>query len=230
MPIDGPRPKILTFDCYGTLADVRAAMVDALSTVCAKWPELEPEELADTFADYQFAALQRPYRTLREVLVSTLRQVLEERGRQPTERDEHTLVARLSCVEPFPDTRDALRRLKAEYALGVITNSDDDIIAGTIAALAVPIDHIITAQQVGRYKPSAEVFEHALAALGCAKENLVHVAASKLYDIDTAARLGWRTIWVNRSASRDNGGARPSAVVRSLTELPGMLATGEAKT
>ncbi|MDP9477410.1 MAG: haloacid dehalogenase type II [Actinomycetota bacterium] len=230
MPIDGLRPKVLTFDCYGTLADVRRATVDALSTACRRWPDLDPEELADSFAEYQFAALQQPYRKFRDVLASTLRRVLEERGREATDRDAEALVERLSCVEPFPDTSEALRRLKDDYELGVITNSDDDIIAGTIAALDVPIDYVVTAQQVGRYKPSAEVFHHALTAVGCRKDELVHVAASKLYDIDTATRLGWRTVWVNRGGSRGDGNAQPWATVRQLNELPDALAAGRVPT
>ena len=67
---------------------------------------------------------------------------------------------------PFDDTVEALGRLKARYKLAILSNVDDEIFRHTSKLLEVPFDEIITAQQVGSYKPSLENFRHALDRLG----------------------------------------------------------------
>ena len=59
------------------------------------------------------------------------------------------------------DSADALERLKARYRLGVITNCDDDLFARSNAKLGVAFDWVITAQQVGAYKPDPRNFAYA---------------------------------------------------------------------
>ena len=51
----------------------------------------------------------------------------------------------------------------------------------------MPFDHVITAQQVGAYKPSASMFEAALSRIGEPREHVVHVAQSLFHDIVPAS-------------------------------------------
>ena len=61
----------------------------------------------------------------------------------------------------FPDSAEALRRLKTRFKLGVITNCDDDLFAASNAKLGVEFDWVITAEQARGYKPRIENFEFA---------------------------------------------------------------------
>jgi FMN phosphatase YigB (HAD superfamily) len=46
---------------------------------------------------------------------------------------------------PFPDTNRALKRLReAGYALGILSNVDDDLLAGTLGHLEVSFSLLVT--------------------------------------------------------------------------------------
>ena len=63
--------------------------------------------------------------------------------------------------------------------------------------------------------------------MGTTPARLVHVGDDPLRDVAGAAAAGLGTVWVNRPADDWPGGHRPDAEVRSLSELPGVLAEME---
>jgi 2-haloacid dehalogenase len=111
----------------------------------------------------------------------------------------------------FPDSAAALARLKARYRLGVITNCDDDLFALSNRRLGVEFDWIVTAQQVGSYKPNARNFEVALERIGLPQDRVLHVAQSLFHDHVPARQLGFATAWIDRRAGRTGFGATPPA-------------------
>lgn len=121
---------------------------------------------------------------------------------------------------PFPDTTEALLRLKARYKLAIISNVDDDLFAASARQLGVPFDHVITAQQVRSYKPSHNNFERALERVGVAREQVLHVAQSVYHDIVPARALGLSTVWVNRRRGLSGSGATLPAEGRPDLEVP----------
>src|SRR5690606_32977977 len=80
--------------------------------------------------------------------------------------------------------------------------------------LEVDFDLVLTAQDVGSYKPDPRNFEALLAAvrdrLGVGQAGILHVAQSPFHDIAPARRLGFSTVWVNRRRGKDGGGATPA--------------------
>ena len=63
---------------------------------------------------------------------------------------------------PFPDTVDALKKLKAKFKLAILSNVDDDLFTISAKHLEVKFDYIITAEQVESYKPSLKNFKFAM--------------------------------------------------------------------
>src|SRR5207247_166803 len=123
-------------------------------------------KLLEAFADLETEAESGPYRPYGVVL----RDVVEGLGRRfgftPDDAERGILAASLPGWPPFADTRDALRALQTKYRLAVISNIDDDLFAGTVRSLGIEFDWVVTAAQVGSYKPSAENFRQALARFG----------------------------------------------------------------
>ena len=78
---------------------------------------------------------------------------------------------------------------------------------------------MITAQQVGRYKPdtaaSSLAHERIERELGVPQERVLHVAQSLFHDHVPAKSLGMTTVWIDRRDGRA-GGATP----RPRTRLP----------
>jgi 2-haloacid dehalogenase len=170
------------------------------------------------------AALEAgPYLRYRQIL----RSILERLGSRFCFRPSASELDRFggSVVDwpPFADSADALAALKRTFKLAFITNCDDDLIAGTIAKLGVTPDWIVTAQQVGSYKPSPRNFLAAFERTGLPRERILHVAQSLYHDHTPAKELGLRTVWVNRRGESPVG-AKPDLEVPDLATLARMFA------
>jgi 2-haloacid dehalogenase len=137
----------VTFDCYGTLIDwesgIRAAALPLLAHAPAA---VSPAAFFERWEQLQFERL-RPYRPYRQVLRESVRAALAELGVAPTQRAADTLGDAMGDWEPFADTCPALEALRGRVRFGVITNTDDAIIASTRRRLGVPLDFAFTAEQ-----------------------------------------------------------------------------------
>jgi 2-haloacid dehalogenase len=124
----------------------------------------------------------------------------------------------------FPDSAAALATLRRRFALAVITNCDDDLFAASNRRLGVDFDIVVTAQQVGSYKPSVRNFEVAFERIDRPRDRILHVAQSLFHDHVPAKALGLTTCWINRRHDRPGGGATPPAEAAPDLEFPSMAA------
>ena len=132
------------------------------------------------------------------------------------------LAESLPSWQPFPDTNPALERLvSAGYRLGILSNVDDDLLAGTLRHLTVPFDLLVTAQQVRSYKPAAAHFETARQRIG--ESRWLHAAQSHFHDVVPCRALGVRVAWINRKAEPGHAETRPDVEVRTLAGLADTL-------
>ncbi len=76
-------------------------------------------------------------------LRSGLGTALAEIGRPAEAGDRNALLAGSRVIPPHPEVPATLSGLRARYRLAIISNTDDDVIAGTVAE----IDFVITAGQ-----------------------------------------------------------------------------------
>ena len=130
------------------------------------------------------------------------------------------MIARLSNIPAHPEVPAALAVLKKHYRLAAISNTDDDLIAGSVPNLGVPLDAVITAQQAQAYKPDPRLFQHAHRVLGVALHEVMHVAMSQALDMSVCKALGIRAVWVDRGREKAVASYRPYAEVKSLAEVP----------
>jgi 2-haloacid dehalogenase len=191
-----PGERWLTFDCYGTIADWNACMNGALGPVAGV--NTAPLLAAYHRAEAVIEALPewRPYR---DVLAESLRLAARRTGIAVTPEQENALADAWGSMEIFADAPEALTALKAAgWRLAILTNCDDDLFATTAAKLPVPFDLVLTAQQVKSYKPGLTHFRVFAERTGATPANWIHVANSWVHDIAPAARMGLRSVWVDR--------------------------------
>jgi len=208
----------LTFDCYGTLIDWETGILAGLRAALAAHAKDAPDdELLESYANAEATLEAGPYLRYREVLARGARAIATSLGVSLTDEEAAVLGGSVADWPAFADSREALARLRTRYRLGVLTNCDDDLFAASNPRLGVDFDWVVTAQQVGAYKPDERNF-HALlqrlAADGIEPGRVLHVAQSLYHDHEPAQRLGMSTVWIDRRHGRVGTGATPPADAR----------------
>ena len=200
MALQRPRAddyRALTFDCYGTLVDWGSGIVDYLQPLLRSHDlKVSDRRLLNLFSELE-PQVQSGGGRYAEVLQEVLRRISARLGFNPSEDDLEGFAQSVGDWKPFPDTVDALSRLAERFDLAIISNVDNDLFARTNRLLGVSFAHIITAQDVGLYKPDRAMFDAALATLG-EGGGVLHVAQSLFHDIAPASTLGLETVWIRR--------------------------------
>jgi len=210
--LDFSRFDALTFDCYGTLIDWEAGILAALRPLIEfDRQDASDDEILEAYARHEASVEEGPYLRYRDVLARACELTCTELGAAVTPAVAEQFAASVGDWPAFPDTPDALRRLQSRYRLGIITNCDDDLFAASDRRLGIDFDWVITAEQIGSYKPNERNFAVALERIGLPRERILHVAQSLYHDHVPAKRLGFSTAWIDRRAGREGFGATPPA-------------------
>lgn len=215
--------RVLTFDCYGTLVDWERGLRTAFLETFGPLPEDRLRGIFDTYLQAEKRIESGVYQPYRQVVAAAATDVMEHLGLQC---DPSAAIHIGSSVErwpPFPDTGDALRRLASRYRLGILSNVDRDLLAGTLAQFPITFDFIITAQDVRSYKPSDAHLRMCLRRLG-GTDGWLHVAQSLYHDGVPCAHLDIPFAWINRRAEANDSAAHP------LIEVADMAAFASAMT
>jgi 2-haloacid dehalogenase len=227
--------EALSFDCYGTLIDWEAG----LSAVLIPWARgqgigLTGEQLLTGYSSCEAAAeAGHPTDRYPDVLASSLRQLGGQLGVTVTDEDAARLAGSVPDWPAFPDSPAALAGLARRFKLIILSNVDRASFAGSNRRLGVEFASILTAEDIGSYKPAQRNFD-ALATeaarLGIRAGGLLHVAQSLFHDHVPAKRAGLRTVWINRRHADPGWGAtpEPSAPVTPDWEFPSMAAFAAA--
>jgi 2-haloacid dehalogenase len=227
--IDFSRFDVLSFDCYGTLVDWETGILEALRPFLAgRGASLGDETILELYAKLESGAERGSYISYREVLSRVVHGFGRELGFHVPNADASFLADSLFRWPAFPDTVSALRRLKKEFALAVISNVDRDLFASTEQQLGVELDWVVTAEDAGTYKPSRNNFLYAQRAIGVSPQRWLHAAQSLYHDVAPAKSLGISTIWVNRRRGRTGTGATPPADVRPHLEVTSLSDLADA--
>jgi putative hydrolase of the HAD superfamily len=133
-----------------------------------------------------------------------------------------------------PDSEEVLRKLRAKYALGLLT--DGFLPAQQLKVRALGIEayfaSIIYTEQLGRecWKPSPAGFEKIVRDLGGRPENAVYVADNEQKDFIAPNKLGFVTVQLLRPArvhisACAEPGAAARHVISQICELPALVET-----
>src|SRR5918999_752220 len=210
---------VVTFDCYGTLIDWKTGISAAFASAAARdGRAVDRTQVLTAYAEIEPVVEAEAYRSYRDVLAETARRVAERLGWPLSQADAAFLPESLAAWPPFPDTNPALERLaSAGYRLGILSNVDDDLLAATRRHFAVAFDTLVTAQQVGSYKPAPGHFITARQRLR--EIRWLHAAQSYFHDVVPARTLGIPVAWINRRHESASDGGRAEREFHTLTEL-----------
>jgi 2-haloacid dehalogenase len=211
-----------TFDCYGTLIDWELGIARVLAEL---WPDINDATIGRLVQerDRAEAEIERgSFATYREVLRESLRRVAEQENLLVPEGMENAFADSLPTWPPFEEVPDALSRLRSRgWKLGILSNTDPDLLDATIDRIGVAVDVRITAQDAGSYKPAHGHWVRFEERVRPDNRRHVHVAASPFADLAPCAELGMTAVWINREHGVTN--LPRVAELPDLRDLPSTL-------
>ena len=207
-----------SFDCYGTLIDWNGGVRSTLSRL---WPGADAEGLLARYHEIEPRVQLDSARPYRDVLRETLRLLAEHEGLDLRREDEDALADSLPSWPPFPEVPAELARVRERgWRLAVLSNTDPDLLAASLALVGVPVDVTVTAAEAGSYKPAHGHWRRFRELIAVEPGRHVHVGASPFHDLAPAAELGIPAVWINRLGERSDA---PRAA--ELPDLFGLAAT-----
>lgn len=204
----------LSFDCYGTLIDWETGIAAVLRTWAdAHGLPMTDEQLLTAYSTHQAQAeVEHPTDLYPQILARAMRGLGAQLGVPVSDDEAESLAVSVPDWPAFADSAEALQRLSRRYKLIILSNVDRASFAGSNKRLGVTFTSILTAEDIGSYKPSPRNFE-ALARevdrLGVAEGKLLHVAQSLFHDHVPAKAAGLPTVWINRRHDNPGWGATP---------------------
>ncbi|RZF29404.1 haloacid dehalogenase type II [Paraburkholderia sp. UYCP14C] len=202
----------LTFDCYGTLIDWESGIFEGLKPLLERaGTPLTRDQVLEAHARHESSQQSfTPAKRYQDLLPIVYKRMAEEWG-LPYTHDECVAYGRSIRNWPaFADSAGALQYLKKHYKLVILSNIDNESFTFSNAKLQVEFDAIITAEDVGSYKPSPRNFAYMLEKLndrGIRKETILHTAESLFHDHKPANEFGLASCWIYRRHSQPGFGA-----------------------
>lgn len=206
----------LTFDCYGTLIDWERGILAELRPWVHRHDreDLSDNAILETFGSTEAACEAETPGVLYPQILEEVHRRLARQWGIPSSADEIASFGQSVARWPaFADSATSLQYLKRYYKLVIISNVDRASFAHSNQKLAVEFDRVITAEDVGSYKPNLQNFHYALAdlerSLGVTKKQILHTAQSIFHDVVPAKSVGLTTLWINRRKEVGGWGATP---------------------
>ncbi|MEP7155612.1 MAG: haloacid dehalogenase type II [Betaproteobacteria bacterium] len=219
----------LVFDAYGTLFNVHS--------VVARCDELFPgkgQALSALWRSRQLEyswlrSLMGRYVNFDQVTADALKYACDALQLSCSEAQRVALAQGYRTLQPFDDARDALSALAAMSSaprLAILSNGAPDMLNALVAhnRMERAIPDVMSVDSVGVFKPDPRVYQLAVDRLKLPAAQIGFVSSNG-WDAAGARAFGFKVLWINRGgAPVEELGVRPDRELKSLRELPGLLA------
>ncbi len=217
--------KACLFDAYGTLFDVSAAARTLADELGPQW-----QPLAETWRTKQLnyswlRSLMGAHADFWQITADALDFALEERGLKDAGLRQRLLdlYFNLAC---YPEVPAMLRQLKeAGFVTGVLSNGSPAMLEAACrsAGIGPLIDHVISVEDVGIFKPDPRIYRLAMEKF-ILPAGAIAFHSSNGWDIHAGKRAGFYAIWINRSGQpAERLPHPPDVVLHNLSEAPAIL-------
>ena len=219
------KPKLMSFDVFGTLISVRDSSCGAFERILADAhaTNVDVKAFWEYWEHRNIAHYWEPYRSYREICVLSLDEAFAHFG---VPRGEGRLIERY--FEAFPrffhydDVARTLDALARRYRLALVSNIDDDLLA--LTPLRREFDLVCTAQRAKGYKPDGTLFRYLIDNAGCRKHEILHSGQSQFTDMVGGKPLGLTIAWINRRGiALDDSVPRPDFIFPDVQSLTGLV-------
>jgi len=191
-------PKLMSFDVFGTLIDVRGSSYAAFQSILTDSgaTHVDVKAFWEHWEERNIAHYWQPYRRYRYICELSLAESFTHFGIKAPSALIQRYFDAFSSFQVFPDVASTLDRLAKRYRLAVVSNIDDDLFA--LTPLQRTFDLVCTAERAGGYKPDGTLFQYLIANAGCQRDEILHSGQSQFTDMVGGKPLGLTIAWINR--------------------------------
>jgi 2-haloacid dehalogenase len=204
--------KVLTFDCYGTLIDWESGIFNALKPLAERsGKNLTRDQILEVFGRHESPQQKMtPTALYSDILRKVYGRIAKEWNLEADEQEREHFGTSVRNWPPFADSVEALNYFKRYYKLAILSNIDRGEFEFSKAKLDTEFDCVVTAQDVGSYKPDPRNFTYmieALGSMGFEKSSILHTAESLYHDHVPANAAGLASAWIHRRHNQEGFGA-----------------------
>jgi 2-haloacid dehalogenase len=218
------KPKLMSFDVFGTLISVRDSSYDAFRCILAEAgaPHVDVKAFWEYWEHRNIAHYWEPYRSYRAICELSLQEAFDHFHINGASRLIQCYFDTFSSFFLYDDVVRTLDQLSRRYRLAVVSNIDDDLLA--LTPLQRDFDLVCTAQRAKGYKPDGSLFRYLIAHSGCGKDEILHSGQSQFTDLVGGKPLGLTIAWINRRhIPLDASVPRPDFVFHDIESLTGLV-------
>ena len=204
--------EVLSFDSYGTLIDWETGIFNALRPLAIRsGKKLTRDQILEVFGRHESPQQKStPTALYSDILRKVYDRIAKEWKLEINEQEREEFGTSVKNWPPFPDSIEALNYFKNFYKLAILSNIDRGEFEFSKEKLGIEFDLVVTAQDVGSYKPDPRNFAHlinALEKMGFEKSSILHVAESLYHDHVPANAAGLASSWIHRRHNKEGFGA-----------------------
>jgi 2-haloacid dehalogenase len=163
------------FDAYGTLFNLHAAAERYQAAIGAQWQQLSQTWPSKHIEYTWHHSLTRPPATFWLLAERSLDFAIAATGAPVASKTRTDLLAAYRRMEPYPEVREVLDKLKGKGAsVAILANGDPDMLDDALssAGLAGMFDAVLSVQAVGLFKPAGPVYGLATERFGCRAQEI----------------------------------------------------------
>ncbi|MGF1620140.1 MAG: haloacid dehalogenase type II [Rhodomicrobiaceae bacterium] len=220
-----PAFKAVLFDAYGTLFDVHAPVARVAAELGENASAISDLWRAKQLQYTWLRSLMHIHADFEQVTADALDYAVGAHGvNDRAMRDR--LLGLYMTLDAYPDAVSALRLLKRHgIATGILSNGSPKMLDSAVASAGLGefLDHVLSVEPVGVYKPDPSVYRLGEQHLRLPREEIGFVSANG-WDAAGAAQYGFNVIHLNRfDQPREVLPAGPALVLKTLDEAAAAL-------
>ncbi|NJM34583.1 MAG: haloacid dehalogenase type II [Rhodomicrobium sp.] len=210
--------KAVLFDAYGTLFDVHSPVAKLAAEIGPNANAVSDLARSSSYPDC--CSLMGAHADFAQVTADALDFALSQHNvSHPSLRDQ--LLNLYMTLSAYPDAVGALRTLRAKgIGTGILSNGSPEMLEAAVgsAGLTDLLDHVLSVESVGIYKPHPRVYR--LGEERCQlPANMIGFVSANGWDAAGAAHYGFQVVHLNRfDQPTEKLPAGPALLVKTLDE------------
>ena len=217
--------KAVVFDAYGTLLDI-----NSLDGILSEHFGTKSVQLSISWRRKQLEytwlrTLMDKYLNFSQVTMDALKHSCKAHQLELSEDLLQKLHTGYLKLVAYPEVTKILQTLSSKLMIGVLSNANHQMLQGAIERNGWQdlFDHVLSAEDVGLFKPSPEVYQMACIKFALRPEQILFVS-SNTWDVSGAKSFGLTVAWLNRFGGvTEELGVKPDFVLNKMEELFGVM-------